>query len=566
MVPQLSLVFLPATPRSTVGARSGNHAPPSTSPSPTSARIRCWTLRNNASHAQTLKYAFHPRGLFIETNENKVAHKQATPIYPGTNACAYSDTPASNCTSSTYTIRPPKFSTRLFLRPARPSIDKSQVSKPFPILAYDERDLFDAIASGDVQTKARKIPKADEKKVKIYAPKLIKSNPQSKSWYTPAPAQTPTTGTLQQSTNATPRKVDVTRANPTKESKNHGLTRSEGRRNGVESKKRHVPKRSITHPDCPWIESTKNPTPRHVVRFATGDSYESDRTVVQDEVPTRADAEKEEEATPLVKSVQKTLRPRVRPVSKPLPDLPPPDSVASRWSASTGSAYDDGAPCNNVLNMFPEPPEGMPSLNRFNDWENSNSLSTPPVFMSCPNTSSSSVATITPTAVSNSPVNPLMLKAAPEPKIVTVVHQIPRASCSYTQPQDSIVIRDGRAYPHESVKGSIHNSSIRTTGAASTLRQRSSSFNSSQSQSPSKRVANLKALLWRHRRRASEDIERIGRERLDHGRKHQTEEQGGRELERFEMEFGCNPWCKGEEMDPNGFELVGSKKGSRVWL
>ena len=41
VVPQLALVFLLATPRLSVAARSDNQAPPNISPSPTSAHIRC---------------------------------------------------------------------------------------------------------------------------------------------------------------------------------------------------------------------------------------------------------------------------------------------------------------------------------------------------------------------------------------------------------------------------------------------------------------------------------------------------------------------------------------------
>ena len=452
------------------------------------------------------------------------------------------------------------------------------------------------MASSNVQTKTRMIPKAAEKKVKIDAPKLIKPSPQpkpkasantsSQSWYTPVQTQPPTTGALQRSaSNATPRtippKANVARANSTKESRTHGRTESEGRRDGVEPTKRRVLKHSITHPDCPWVESTDSPITHHgypaqrrPVRSTTRSSCESDQTVVEGEAPTRANSKKEREATTLVKSVQETLRPTVRIVSKPLPDLPTSDSVTSRWSASTGSVYSNGDPFSydKVLNMFPEPPEGMPNPDRLNDWENSNSLSTPPVFMSCPNTSSSSIATITPTTAPDPPVKPLMLKAVPKPKVATVVHQVPRASCSYNQLQNSIVGRNGRAYPHGSMKGTIHTSSIRTTGAVPALRQRSSSFTPSQSQSPPKRVANLEALLWPHRRQTPEDIERIERERLERERKYQIEEQKEQELKQFEMEFGYNPRYKGKKMyqrkvDPNGFELIRhGKEKQRKWL
>jgi hypothetical protein len=282
------------------------------------------------------------------------------------------------------------------------------------------------------------------------------------------------------------------------------------------------------------------------------------------------DAEKEEETTPLVKSSQEILHSTVRLVSKLPLDLPTFDSVASRWSASTGSAFDDNDwfSYEKVLNMFPEPPEGMPNLDRSNDWENSNSLSNPPFSMSFPNTSSSSVATITPTAASDPPVNPLMLKAVPNPRIVAAVHQALRAGCAYTQPQGSIVIRNRRAYPRGLVKGSIHTSSIRTTGAASALRRRSSSFTSSQSQSPPKRIANLEALVWPWRHQTPEDIERIERERLEREREYQIEQQRERELKQFEMDFGYNPRYRGKrmyqrEVDPSGLELVRLKKERR---
>ena len=484
---------------------------------------------------------------------------------------------SSNCISSTPTTKPLETSTKPSHRRGRPSIDKSQVSKPFPILSYDERDLFDAIASGEVQTKPRRIPKAAEKKVKIDAQKLIKPSPQpkpkasvdtsSRSWYTPAPPQPSTTDARQRSvSNATPRatppKISVTRANSTKEPRGHGRTESEGRRDGVGSTKRRVPRHLITHPDCPWVELTNNPAQHRPVRSETTGSYESDKTAVENEAPTRAEAKREEKATPLVKSAQESFRPMARPVSKPLPDLPIPDSVASKWSASTDSvcSNDDPFSYDKVLRMFPKPPEGIPNRNRLNDLGSSNSLSTPPVFMSCPNTSSSSIATITPATALNSSVKPPTLKIVPKPKVATVVRQIPRASCSY-QLQDSIVTRNGRAYPHGSMKGSIHTSSIRTTGAAP-----------SRSQSPPKRVANLEALLWPHRRQTPEDIKRIERERLERERKYQIEQQKEQERKQFEMEFGYNPQYKGKrmyerEVDPDGFELIRHEKEKRrKWL
>lgn len=515
-----------------------------------------------------------------------------TLFYQWADACAYRDAPTSNYTPSASTTKPPK-STKPFHRRARPSIDKSQVSKPFPILAHDEKDLFEAIASNSVQTRAQRIPKAAEKKVKIDASGSIKQSPQpkpkasadksSQSWYTRETAQPPTTGApLQRSvSNATPRtitpKVDVTRANSTRESRNRGRTELEGRRDGVGTMKRHVPKSSIKHRDCPWVDPTNNPTTQRThptqrppVCPATRGSYGSDKTVVEDGTPMRADAEKQGE---LVRSVQETLRPTVRLISKPLPNLPNFDSVSSKWSASTGSVYsnDDPSSYDKVLDMFPQPPEGVPKLVRFDDWQNSNSLSTPPVFMSCPNTSSSSIATTTSTAASDSTVKPLTLKAVPKPKVATVVHQISRANRSYTQLQDSIVIRKGRAQPHGSMKGSIHTPPIRTTGAAPTLRQRSSSLTPSQSQSPPKRAANLHDLIWPNRHRTAEDIERDERERLERERKYQIEEQEKQERALFDMEFGFNPEYKGtrmyqREVGPNGFELIKDGKNKRKWL
>jgi len=430
------------------------------------------------------------------------------------------------------------------------------VSKPFPILANDERDLFDAMAPGDFQPRPRRIPKAAEKKVKINAPELIKSSPQpkpkasadasSRSWYTPAPAQSPTTPALRQSTsNATPRttpsKVNVGRANPTKEFKNHGHTDSEARRDGFGPAKRHVKKDLISHPDCPWVESPQN----RPVRSATWGSCESDKTAVGNvSLPTRGDVKKGCEAT----STQETLRPRVRVVSKPLPDLPVFDSVSSRWTASTGSVYDNGSlSYGRVLTMFPEPPNHMPGETRFDDWENPNSLLTPSAFMSCPNTSSSSIDTITP--ATTKPI----LKAAPKPKVANVVHQIPRASCSYNQLQDSIVINEGRAYPRASMKGSVHIPSIRTTDAAPTF-------------------VNIEAAVWPHTRQTPEDIARVERDTLEWESKWPVEEMEGMEQEMFEMEFGYNPQYKGKkryqrEVDPNELELFGPEQAKkRKWL
>lgn len=473
-----------------------------------------------------------------------------TSVYLGTDFCVCRDTaPTFNHIHSTSTAKPPQTSTKSLHRRGRSSIDKSQVSKPFPILAHDETDLFDLIASGSVQTKSRGIPKAAEKKVKINSPEPTKSTPQhkpkvpanisSQSWYTPAPAQSLANGALQRSvSNTTPRttpsKVDVGRANSTKDFRRHGRTESEVRRDGVEPTKRRVHKNLITHPDCPWVESTNNPTAHHgylvqhrPVRAATGGSYESDETAVEGGASARVDAKKEEEATTPAKFVQDTIRPTVRLVSKPLPDLPAFDSLSSRWSASTGSVYSDYDPkfsYDRVLSMFPNPPEDLPNAARFNDLKDSNSLSTPPVFMSCPNPSSSSVVTITPmTAPEHSAVKPLTLKAYPKSKFATIIRQNPRASRFNTRLQDSIIIRDGCAYPQAAVEGSIHTSSIRTAGTTSTLRQRSSSFNLPQDQNQPGRVSMPEALLWLHRRQISED-ERIAQEGLERKREYETED------------------------------------------
>jgi len=121
------------------------------------------------------------------------------------------------------------------------------------------------------------------------------------------------------------------------------------------------------------------------------------------------------------------------------------------------------------------------------------------------------------------------------------------------------------------MKGSIHTPPGRTTGAAPAPRRRSSSLTPSQSQSPPKRVANLEALLWPHRRQTAEDIERIERERLERERKYQIEEQERQERELFHTEFGFNPGYKGKriyqrEVDPNGFELIKDGKKKRKWL
>jgi len=358
------------------------------------------------------------------------------------------------------------------------------------------------------------------------------------------------------------------------------VTRANSRRDGVEPTKLRVPERLIIHPDCPLVESTNNPIAHHgfpaqhrPVRSATGSSCESEKTAVEDGAPTRPDAGKEEEATPLAKSVEGTLRPTVRLVSKPLPDLPTSGSVASRWSTSTGSVYsDDDSFYSKVLKMFPEPPEGVSNLDHFNNRENSSSLSTSPAFASCSNTSSSSIATITPTAAQDSSARPLMLEVVPKLEVATVVNQIPRASCSYTQLQDSVVTRSGCAYSYGSTKDSIQTSSIGTTGAGSTLRRRPSSLTPSQSQTPPRRIRNIEALVWPYRHQTAEDIERIEREQLERDRKYQIEQEKEQERKLFETEFGYNPWYKGKKMYeqeayPDKFESIGyGKEKGWSWL
>ena len=348
------------------------------------------------------------------------------------------------------------------------------------------------------------------------------------------------------------------------------MTRANTRRDGVEPTKRRVPEHLIIHPDCPLAESTNNP----ITQCATGSSCESDKTAVEDEAPTRLDAGKEGETTPLAKPVEETLRPTVRLVSKPLPDLRTSDSVTSRWSVSTSSVYsdDDSFSYTKVLDMFPEPPKGTPNLDRFDDWENSSSLSTSPAFTSSSDTSSSSIATITPTAARDSSVKPLVLGVVQKLEVVTVVNQIPRANCSYTQLQDSVVTRSGCAYPHGSTKDSIQTSSIGPTSTGSTLRRRPSSLTPSQNQTPPRRIRNIEALVWPYRHQTAEDIERIEREQLERDRKYQIEQEKEQERKLFETEFGYNPWYKGKktyerEVDPNKFESIrhGKEKGWN-WL
>lgn len=448
------------------------------------------------------------------------------------------------------------------------------------------------MASGNVETRERRIPKAAEKKVKIVPPEPIKLDPQpkpkvsadapSRSWYTPAPAQSLATDSMQKSVpNATPRttlsKVDMGKSNPAKKFRGHGRTESEARGNGVKPTKRPVPKHLIARPDRSWSESTNNQATRNgylaqqrPTHFPTRGSYESEEMAVG-EVPTYANAG-EEEATPLVKSVQETVNPVARRVSKPLPELPVFESVSSRWSASTGSVYSNNRwfSYDKVLDMFPEPPRDMPEVDNSSDWESFNSLPTQ-IFTSCANTSSSSVATITPTTTPNPPVEPLMLKTVPQPKVATVIHQVPRASCSLTQLQDSIVIRDGRAYPQAPIESSTHSSSIHTTGPP-TLRRRSSSFTSSRGQEPPMGIADIRALVWPHRRQTPEDIKRTELEELERENKYKAEQEEQEKLRQFYMEFGfIRPLedKKGyqREVDPNGLEFFEpGKEKKRRWL
>ena len=480
------------------------------------------------------------------------AHGQWTSIYPETDDCASRDT--------TPTPTPPTnhISTKPHHRRGRPSIDKSQVSKPFPILAQDERELFDVIASGSAQTRVRRVPKVAEKKVKVGDPKLVKSSPKpkpkvvdvpSQSWYTPAPAQPLATGALQRSvSNVTPRtspsKVDVGRANSTKEVWSHLRTRSDTRWDGVEQTKRHVHKGLITHTDCPWVESNGDPHPHagsltqyQPVRSATMGSYESDETAVEGEAPIRVDAKVDGWAP--AKDVQDTLRPTVRLVSKSLPDPPVFDSLPSRWSQSTGSVYSDSDPFryDKILDMFPAPPN-VPNADCFK--EDFDSLSTPPVFMSCSNHSSSSVVTITPAATSDCPtVRPLKINAVQQPKVAAVVHQTPRASCSFTQAQDSLVLLRGRVHPQPLMKGSVH-TSIPVTGAASDPRRISSPATRSHGRNrpeKSSTPSNNRALREPNPCQLSGEIKQ--------DEKQSKEEQNNEYY--FPTEFGLNPYYSGEK-------------------
>jgi len=375
-----------------------------------------------------------------------------------------------------------------------------------------------------------------------------------------------------------PAKVNVGRANSAKEFRGHLRTESEPRRDGVEPTKRHVHKHLITHPDCPWVESNGD---QHVhtgylaqhrpVRSSTRGSCESDETAVDDEVPTRVDAKGEGWATPPAKAVQDTLHPTVRLISKPLPDTPTFDPFSSRWSGSTGSVYsnDDPFPFDKILDMFPDPPKDALTMAHSDDLEDLNSLSTPPVFMSSPNHSSSSVATVTPETTLGIPtVRPLMLKAVPKPKAVVLVHQTPFASRSYVHLQDSIVIRRGRAYPQGSVEGSIH-PPIRGTSAAPTLRQRSSSVTPPRNRNRPERPpnpVNIKALVMPYHYQTPEEIAEYDAAAT----KFEEEYQARMQLEDFGSDFGLNPWYKGQKRCLAGLALDrpdrAKQKRSRWWL
>lgn len=548
--------------------------------------------------------------------------KQKTSIYLGIDARASRDTaPTPNHTS-----------TKPFHRRGRPSIDKSQVSKPSPTLVCDERDLFEAIASGNAQTRARRIPKAAEKRIKINVPELIRSSPQpepkvstnvsSESWYTPAPDQSPTKGSLQRSVSSatprtTPSKASVERTNSTKETRSHLRTGSDTQKDGGDPAKRRIHKGLITHPDCPWIESDNNPylhtgypTQPSPVRSATWGSYDSDETAVEGEGPTRLDA-KEGEVTLLAKHVQDTLNPTVKLISKPLPDLPVFDSLSSRWSLSTGSVYSDDEPFqyDNILNKFPDPPMDIPTTARLDDWENSNSLSTPPIFMSCSNSSSGSIATITPRKTPTPPplTKALMLKAVPEAKFPAVVRRNTRASHSFTHVQDSIAIRKAHLYPKTPMEVTVQSAtkvrtraSIRIAGTNSTLRWGPSSVTPSYGQSQSTGPTDRQAVAFPRPRENPEYIERRERERLEWERNYKRECQKEQELKRknqelerrkegFERqkeglekrvkelmerlqrddtEIGIIPPHKRSyqpEADPNAFELIRPSK-QRKWL
>ena len=534
-----------------------------------------------------------PLPSYFRPRPRKQGRQQANDLtFPETNFCVCRDISHSPNNAHPPTIVKPPKTSKSSHRRARPSIDKKQVSKPLPALAYNEREVFIAMASGNAQTRLRAVPKAAEKKVKINPLELIKSSPPhkpkvpadtpSRSWYTPTAAQSPSRNVLLRSTSTTtpralPFKVDVGRTNSNKESKGRGRVDSEARRDGVGPGKRRVDKQSISHPDCPWIDPADVPTVMHGCsgqhqpeHSETRGSFESENTAIDSESLIRVDA-KRGKPTRLAKPVEDTVRPTVRLIGKPLPDLPALDSLSSRSSASTGSVYSDGDPFSydQLLNMFPNPPQYLPNALRLEDLDNCNSLSTP-AFMSCPNTSSSSVETVIPVSIpETSPVKPLMLKTVPKPKIATVVHQNPRASYSFSQLPDSIDIQRRRAHSRAPVKGGIH-PTIRTADPTPTPRRRSASFNSSSPQNESKRARNLYELLWPNRRQTDEEKARLERARQQRDREYQLEQQREQEKKLFELEFGFNPHYKGkksyeQEVDPDGFELI-KQEPKRRWL
>jgi hypothetical protein len=434
------------------------------------------------------------------------------------------------------------------------------------------------MASADA--KRRQKTKASEKMVKLNVPEQIKASPQHKhkisadpssgSWYRRPPmVQSPSKVTLQRSiSNATPR-VTHSRTNSTWEFTGHSRSKSETQRGSVESQKRHTVKQSITRVGYPRVPSNDarngSGTQHRPVRSATRCSNDSERTVVENERPTFVEAE-EEKQTFFAKPAEDTLHPTVRLVSKPLPDLPVSDTLCSRWSVSTDSVYSADGPssCGDVLDLFPDPPTRMPDGLHLNCWEDSCSLTTPPVFMSCSNPSSDSVATI-PTS-NPSTAEPPVLRAFQERRVAVVVHQNPRTSCSFSNVQDSIAVQRARACHKAPMKASIHTSSIRTVGTA---RRGSSSFSSyTRTRDPPSRVANIEALVRPHLHRTPEDIERIEQAKEARYRRYEEEEEKERELRLFEQEFGVNPHYKGKKLyerqvDLNGFELVNPGKKKR---
>ena len=365
-------------------------------------------------------------------------------------------------------------------RRGRSSIDKSQVSKPFPILAYDETRLFDAMASGNLQARERRVPKVVEKKVKIVIPEPLQfsprhkpkasSDPPSRSWYTPTKVQPLPKSPLQRHTSsATPRfapsKVDLGRTNSAK---------------------------GFKHP----------------------------------------------RSKPLPKPAEDTLHPTIFLVSKPLPDLPAVDSLASRWSASTGSIYSN-EDSFSVLDSFPNPPNNTPQELGESVMKSKflNRSPTPMVLMSCPNTSSGSVATILPDPPA---LKPLRLKTAPKPKIATVVHQDPHSSCSLSLLPDSIAVQGGRTPPK---------------------------IPSDCEKLPTP-VLTVEALVFPHLRQDPEELERVERARLERKKKYDLEREKEREMELFKKDFGLNPFYRGEKkiLDPEGFKLIVPENKPRKWF